>query len=72
MEIDKTCETEWKWNTTNQNLWTVAKAMLGGKFIIYTPIPEKKKGLNNLSFYNGEIRKKKKKKSKPSPKQEMR
>ena len=44
-EIKKYLETNDNENTTTQNLWDAAKAILRGKFKLYKPTPRNKKNL---------------------------
>lgn len=41
--MEKFLETNYSGNTTYQNMWDIAKAVLGGKFIAISAYIEKKK-----------------------------
>ena len=59
-EIKKYCETNDKENTTIQNLWEAAKAVLRGKFIATQAFlkKEEKSQINNLTYHLKELEKK--------------
>ena len=58
-EIKKYLETNDKENTTTQNLWAAAKAILRGKFIVVQPYLNKKEKskINNLPLHLKELEK---------------
>ena len=62
-EIKKYLETNDSENTTSQNLWDAAKALLRGKFIAIQSYlkKQKKSQINNLTLHLKQSRKKNKK-----------
>ena len=65
-EIKKYLETNDNENTTTQNLWDAAKAVLGGKFIAKQSYLKKKEKcqINNLTLHLKQLEKEEQKKPK--------
>ena len=72
-EIKKYLETNDNENTTAQNLWDAAKAVLGGKIIaIQSYLKKKEKSqLNNLTLYLKQLEKEEQKNPKVSRRKEI-
>ena len=72
-EIKKYLETKDNENTMIQNLWNAAKAVLRGKLIANTILPQetKKKNSNNLTLHQKELEKEEQTKPKVSRRKEI-
>ena len=72
-KIKKYLETNDNENTTIQNLWEVAKAVLGGKFIARQAYLKKqeKSQINNLTLHHKELEKQEQTKPKVSRRKEI-
>ena len=72
-EIKKYLETNYDENTTIQNLWDAAKAVIRGKFIAIQAYlkKQKKSQINNLSLHLKELEKEEQTKPKVSKRKEI-
>ena len=73
MEIKKYLETNDNEDTTSQNLWDTAKAVLRGKFIVIQAFlkKEERSQIDNLTQYINELEKEEQKRPKVSRRKEI-